>query len=97
MLQQLLHEVCAGDYQSFVKAKTCIIADYESLPWYKKAFEWICGIEKIDEQRTLTPEEHEAINRKQQSIHQNKLWRRVLNINALVLMTFAVFLWGFYA
>ena len=71
--------------------------DYATLPWYKKTCQWICGIEKHEEVHVLTPEEKEAIERKQLSIHETKTWRRVLNVNAIVLMTFAVFLWGFYA
>ena len=75
-----------------------VIADeYDTLPWYKKACQWICGIEKIEDHPTLTPEEQAAIDRKQQSIHQDKFWRRILNANAIILMTLAVFLWGFYA
>lgn len=71
--------------------------EYDTLPWYKKACQWICGIEKIEDHPTLTPEEQAAIDRKQQSIHQDKFWRRILNANAVILMTLAVFLWGFYA
>lgn len=71
-------------------------ADYDSLPWYRKSVMWVCGIEK-HEQVVMTPEEKKALERKQQSIHEKKLWSWVLNINALALMTLAVFLWGFYA
>ncbi|XP_053375170.1 sodium/glucose cotransporter 4-like [Mercenaria mercenaria] len=71
--------------------------EYETLPWYKKAGQWICGIEKHDDIPKLTPEEQEAFERKQLSIHETKWWKRVLNVNAIVLMTLTVFLWGFYA
>nr|ARQ84971.1 sodium:glucose cotransporter 1-like protein [Tridacna squamosa] len=71
--------------------------DWETLPWYKKAGQWICGIEKHDDQPKLSPEEQKVLERKQNSIHESKTWKIVLNVNAIALMTFAVFLWGFYA
>ncbi|KAL4223812.1 Sodium/glucose cotransporter 1 [Mactra antiquata] len=70
--------------------------DYDSLPWYKKSAQWICGIEKHDEPE-LTPEQKAAFEKKQLSIHETKWWKVVLNVNAIILMTLAVFLWGFYA
>ena len=69
---------------------------YEDQPWYNKAGQWVCGIEKHDAPE-MTPEEKEIIKRKQESIHESKRWKIVLNINAVFLMTLAVFLWGFYA
>uniref|UniRef100_A0A2C9JXY2 Sodium/glucose cotransporter n=1 Tax=Biomphalaria glabrata TaxID=6526 RepID=A0A2C9JXY2_BIOGL len=72
--------------------------DYDSLPWYKKAGQWICGIEKMNAPETqLSPEELQAIEDKQTSIHEQTLWRRILNINALFLMAVAAFTWGFFA
>ncbi|XP_067672918.1 sodium/glucose cotransporter 4-like [Haliotis asinina] len=71
--------------------------DYDSLPCYKKAMQWICGIEKMNQQQELTPEEKAAIEAKQTSIYEGTAWRRVLNFNAVLLMALAVFLWGFYA
>lgn len=74
-----------------------ITDDYESQPWYNKAGQWICGIEKHDDEPVMTPEELKAFEKKQQSIHETKTWRIALNANAVLLMTLAVFLWGFYA
>ena len=71
--------------------------DYTTLPWYKKAGQWICGIEKLDDQPELTPEQQKALERKQNSIHETKTWKTVLNVNAVLLMTLAIFVWGFYA
>lgn len=71
--------------------------DYDSLPCYKKAGQWICGIEKHDDVPKMTPEEEAAFEKKQLSIHESKWWKRVLNVNAIILMTLTVFLWGFYA
>lgn len=67
------------------------------LPWYKKAFQWICGIEKMTDHPQMTDEEIRALEEKQNSIHEKKIWKMVLNVNAIMLMTLAVFLWGFYA
>lgn len=71
---------------------------YDSLPWYKKMCQWICGIEKMGgEQHELTDAEMRAIEEKATSIHEDTWARRVLNVNAVVLMTLAIFCWGFFA
>ncbi|ESO97756.1 hypothetical protein LOTGIDRAFT_203052 [Lottia gigantea] len=71
--------------------------DYDSLPCHKKAFQWICGIEKMNEDNEPTVEEKKIIEMKQTSIYESSFWSRVLNVNAIILMTVAVFLWGFWA
>jgi SSS family transporter len=71
--------------------------DYDTLPWYKKACQWICGIEKMSQENPMTDEEKKAIEEKQTSIHESKFGRWVLNINAIFLMTLAAFVWGFFA
>jgi sodium/glucose cotransporter 1/sodium/glucose cotransporter 9 len=72
--------------------------DYDDLPWYKKCCQWICGIEKMQgQEHELTPAEKLAIEEKQTSIHEDKTWRRVLNINAILVMTVAAFTWGFFS
>ncbi|XP_076453048.1 sodium/glucose cotransporter 4-like isoform X2 [Babylonia areolata] len=83
-----------------LERKTSIVDEpYESLPWYKKMCEWICGIEKMTgkEANTMSEAELRALEEKQTSIVEKTWVRRVLNINAVVLMTLAVFLWGFFA
>ncbi|GFN97835.1 sodium/glucose cotransporter [Plakobranchus ocellatus] len=72
--------------------------DYDSLPWYRKACEWICGIEKMrGEEHKMTDAEMRALEEKQTSIHEQTFWRRFLNFNAVFLMTLAAFVWGFFA
>ncbi|KAK3785327.1 hypothetical protein RRG08_045555 [Elysia crispata] len=72
--------------------------DYDTLPWYRKAWEWICGIEKMrGEEHTLTEAELRALEEKQTSIHEERFWRRFLNFHAVLLMTLGAFLWGFFA
>ena len=51
----------------------------------------------MEQEPELTEEEKRAIEAKQNSIHEKRLWKIVLNINAILLMTLAIFLWGFYA
>ncbi|KAL8605120.1 hypothetical protein ACOMHN_018921 [Nucella lapillus] len=71
---------------------------YNSLPWYKKMCQWICGIEKMTgEEHKMTDAEMRALEEKQTSIHEEPRIRRFLNVNAVVLMTLAIFVWGFFA
>ena len=67
----------------------------EKQPWYKTAMQWICGIEKHEE-HVLTPEEEEAIKRKQTSLEEDPFHKKLCNVNAIVLMTVTVFFWGFF-
>ncbi|KAL3858076.1 hypothetical protein ACJMK2_012690 [Sinanodonta woodiana] len=71
--------------------------NYNGLPWYKKACMWICGIEKMDEQPKMTKENMRILEMKQCSIYEAKWPRMVLNINAIILIAIAIFLFGFYA
>ncbi|XP_021345702.1 sodium/glucose cotransporter 4-like [Mizuhopecten yessoensis] len=66
-------------------------------PCYKRVFQWICGIEKMVNQPQMTDEERQAIEKKHESIVEKGTWKTVLNVNAVLLMTIAVFMWGFYA
>ncbi|KAK7087212.1 hypothetical protein V1264_021288 [Littorina saxatilis] len=72
--------------------------DYDSLPWYKKGCQWICGIEKMTgEEHQLTDAEMRAIEEKQTSIHEAPWVRRLLNVNAVILLSMTVFVWAFFA
>ncbi|CAH1787280.1 unnamed protein product [Owenia fusiformis] len=66
------------------------------LPCWRRAFNWICGIEK-----QLVPEisddERIAQEAKMMCIKEEKSWRYFTDINAVILMTIAVFIWGFFA
>ena len=60
--------------------------------------QWVCGIEKMTgDQPQMTEAQMRALEEKQTSIHEETWVRRLLNVNAVVLMTLAVFLWGFFA
>ena len=70
--------------------------DYDDdVPCWKTALQWICGVEKHDEPE-LTEEEMKAIAAKQNSLHEDPLWNKVSNVNALILMVVAVFFFAFF-
>lgn len=93
ILKQFIYAI----YNKFPYLLFTVEAYSADLPWYKKAFQWICGIEKMTDHPQLTDEEIRALEEKQNSIYEKKIWKMVLNVNAVFLMTLAVFLWGFYA
>jgi len=68
----------------------------EDVPCWRKGVNWICGIEKHPEM-ILTAEEKKAQERKQTSLEEVPIYRKLCNINAIMLMSFALFLWGFFA
>ena len=69
--------------------------DSEEIATWRKAANWLCGIEK-QEENPLSAEEMRAIEEKQNSLYEKPIWKRVANINAVLVMTAAVFFWGFF-
>ncbi|PIO28633.1 hypothetical protein AB205_0093890, partial [Aquarana catesbeiana] len=67
-----------------------------SYPWWKKVGFWFCGLSMQPEVK-LSTEEEEKLQRKLTSIDEEPLWRNVCNVNAVILLTFNVFLWGYFA
>ncbi|XP_077306411.1 sodium/glucose cotransporter 4-like [Lithobates pipiens] len=67
-----------------------------SYPWWKKVGFWFCGVSMQPEVK-LSKEEEEKLQRKLTSIDEEPLWRNVCNVNAVILLTFNVFLWGYFA
>lgn len=65
-------------------------------PWYRVAFNWICGIEKMKDAKELTEEEKMALALKATDISEKKKWRIILNINAILLIVLTTFILGFY-
>jgi hypothetical protein len=45
----------------------------------------------------MSPEELKALQEKAMNIDEDPTWRRVCNINAVILMTLAIFVWAFFA
>ncbi|XP_063056320.1 sodium/glucose cotransporter 4 [Engraulis encrasicolus] len=63
---------------------------------WKRGAMWLCGLSGQAEPR-LSEEEKQALERKLTNIEEKPLWRNVCNVNALILLTVNVFLWGFFA
>ena len=66
------------------------------MPWYKTAMQWVCGIEKHPE-LLLTPEEEAELKKKQISLHEEPFYKKLCNIQAIMLLTLTTFYWGFFA
>uniref|UniRef100_A0A8C5WKV8 Sodium/glucose cotransporter 4 n=1 Tax=Leptobrachium leishanense TaxID=445787 RepID=A0A8C5WKV8_9ANUR len=62
---------------------------------WKKVFFWFCGI-SIHPEVKLSREEQMLQQRKLTSIEEVPYWRRVCNINAVILLAINVFLWGYF-
>ncbi|OXB64655.1 hypothetical protein ASZ78_008731 [Callipepla squamata] len=62
----------------------------------KKAYNWFCG---LDQQKgpKLSKEEEEALKKKLTDTSEVPLWRNVVNINGIILLTVAVFCHAFFA
>ncbi|XP_037065942.1 sodium/glucose cotransporter 2 isoform X2 [Peromyscus leucopus] len=59
---------------------------------------WFCGMSRSGSGGPPpTGEEVAATTRRLEDISEDPGWARVVNLNALLMMTVAVFLWGFYA
>ncbi|KAI0208915.1 Sodium/glucose cotransporter 4 [Lamellibrachia satsuma] len=70
--------------------------DMRDAPCWKRSAYWVCGIEKTPEVE-LTEDEQRALDMKNTSLVEVSTWKRANNINAVILITFAVFVWGFFA
>ncbi|XP_012984156.1 sodium/glucose cotransporter 1 isoform X2 [Melopsittacus undulatus] len=63
---------------------------------FKKAFNWFCGLDQQQGPK-LSKEEEEALKRKLTDTSEVPLWRNVVNINGIILLTVAVFCHAFFA
>ncbi|XP_014310053.1 sodium/glucose cotransporter 4 isoform X3 [Myotis lucifugus] len=57
---------------------------------------WFCGLSGVREP-ALSPTEKAALELKLTSIEEEPLWRRVCDVNAVLLLAINVFLWGYFA
>ncbi|XP_054372785.1 sodium/glucose cotransporter 1 isoform X3 [Molothrus aeneus] len=62
----------------------------------RKAYNWFCG---LDQQKgpKLSKEEEEALKRKLTDTSEVPLWRNIVNINGIILLTVAVFCHAYFA
>nr|XP_034991142.1 sodium/glucose cotransporter 2 [Zootoca vivipara] len=64
----------------------------------RRCLGWFCGVAADgQEQPEQSPEEKAEELRRLTDITEHPTWRRVVNINAVVMMALAIFLWGYYA
>ncbi|NXJ62121.1 SC5A9 protein, partial [Rostratula benghalensis] len=64
-------------------------------PCWKMLYLWFCGL-STGPTPTLSQEERAALERKLTSIEEKPLWKTVCNVNAVLLLTINVFLWGYF-
>ncbi|XP_051027096.1 sodium/glucose cotransporter 4 [Acomys russatus] len=64
--------------------------------WGKWLWNWFCGLSGSPQQ-ALSPGEKAVLEQKLTSIEEEPLWRRVCNINAIILLAINIFLWGYFA
>lgn len=57
---------------------------------------WLCGLSEAPKLE-LSREEQLAMEKKLTSIEEKPIWRNVCNVNAIILLTANVFLWGYFA
>ncbi|XP_018535657.1 sodium/glucose cotransporter 4-like isoform X2 [Lates calcarifer] len=69
--------------------------DSDPLPasWWQRAALWLCGLTGPNSGPAPPGTENSELN----SLQEDPLWRRVCNINALLLLALNVFLWGYLA
>ncbi|KAJ6653394.1 hypothetical protein lerEdw1_009295 [Lerista edwardsae] len=66
--------------------------------WLCRCMGWFCGMgTSSQDQPEPSPEEKAEELRHQTDITEPPTWRRVVNVNAIIMMALAVFLWGYYA
>uniref|UniRef100_A0A670JDB0 Sodium/glucose cotransporter 2 n=1 Tax=Podarcis muralis TaxID=64176 RepID=A0A670JDB0_PODMU len=64
----------------------------------RRCLGWFCGMAAdSQEQPEPSPEEKAEELRRLTDITEHPTWRRIVNINAVVMMALAIFLWGYYA
>ncbi|XP_026857147.2 sodium/glucose cotransporter 4 [Electrophorus electricus] len=63
---------------------------------WRRAGMWLCGLSEGSRPQ-LSSEEQQALEKKLSSIEEEPIWRNVCNVNALILLTVNVFLWGYFA
>uniref|UniRef100_A0A9J8C9S8 Solute carrier family 5 member 9 n=1 Tax=Cyprinus carpio carpio TaxID=630221 RepID=A0A9J8C9S8_CYPCA len=71
-------------------------SDEDTSAWWKRAGMWLCGLSHVAKQE-MSEEEQKALERKLTSIEEGHTWKTVCNVNALILLTVNVFLWGYFA
>lgn len=63
--------------------------------WAQRLWGWLCGFPGMEQ--SLSPAEKAALQQKLTSIEEPPLWRRVCNLNAILLLAINIFFWGYFA
>uniref|UniRef100_A0A8V1A3S4 Solute carrier family 5 member 9 n=1 Tax=Gallus gallus TaxID=9031 RepID=A0A8V1A3S4_CHICK len=85
-----------GEHDLVESADACSKEDAEPKPpCWKTLYLWFCGLSPSPTS-TLSQEEKAALERRLTSIEEKPLWKTVCNVNALLLLTINVFLWGYF-
>uniref|UniRef100_A0A4W4DUZ8 Solute carrier family 5 member 9 n=1 Tax=Electrophorus electricus TaxID=8005 RepID=A0A4W4DUZ8_ELEEL len=95
----LLKDVHYLYFALILLALTTLIITAVSLctdPIPERAGMWLCGLSEGSRPQ-LSSEEQQALEKKLSSIEEEPIWRNVCNVNALILLTVNVFLWGYFA
>ncbi|GAB1604610.1 sodium/glucose cotransporter 5-like, partial [Argonauta hians] len=70
--------------------------DVKPAKWYTTAFNWICGIEKLVNAPEISEKDKLEMMKKSVDTHEKGKWKLCTNINAVILMVLATFVWGFF-
>nr|XP_056718987.1 sodium/glucose cotransporter 2 isoform X3 [Euleptes europaea] len=69
-----------------------------SSSWLRQSVSWFCGLGSGgQEPAEASPEEKAEEMRRLTDITEHPTWKAVVNLNAVVMMTLSLFLWGYYA
>ncbi|XP_069507705.1 sodium/glucose cotransporter 2 isoform X2 [Ambystoma mexicanum] len=65
----------------------------------RRCLDWLCGLSASAAEPGMEPtkEEQEAEVRRLTDISEDPTWAKVVNINAFIMMSCAIFLWAYYA
>ncbi|XP_029462698.1 sodium/glucose cotransporter 2 [Rhinatrema bivittatum] len=65
----------------------------------RRCLDWFCGLSSAAPEVEPNTSEEELVeaSKKLTDIEENPLWSTVVNVNAIIMMTFAIFLWAYFA
>nr|XP_015211386.1 PREDICTED: sodium/glucose cotransporter 4 isoform X2 [Lepisosteus oculatus] len=64
---------------------------------WKRVGLWFCGLSSSQAKPQVSLDERQVLEKKLTSIREDPVWRNVCNVNAIILLTVNVFLWGYFA
>ncbi|XP_027883561.1 sodium/glucose cotransporter 4 isoform X5 [Xiphophorus couchianus] len=68
-------------------------AEQSQPPTWKRVAMWLCGLSSPSSQSVPPNTQSNDLN----FLHEKPVWRKVCNFNAVLLLAFNVFLWGYFA